>query len=187
MKAWLARNLLALFGWKTEGWPPNIKKYIMIAAPHTTSWDAVLLVLMAAVYGIRIRWMMKAEMFRGPAGPFFKALGGMPIDRSQRHNTVQQCIDAFNKSEELILVVPPEGTRKAAKAWKSGFYHIAQGANVPLALAFLDFKRKRGGFGPTVHLTGDVDSDMATIRAFYTGISGKYPEKFGPIELELKK
>lgn len=186
MRAWLARRILALFGWQPDGWPPDLPKFVMIAAPHTSSWDVPLLVLFGWLFKLPIRWMMKAEMFRGWRGPFFRALGGIAIDRSKSHNTVQQSIDAFNASERMVLVIPPEGTRAAAKAWKTGFYYIALGAKVPIALGFLDFKRKRGGFGPTITPTGDIEADMVAIRAFYQNITGKYPEQFGEITVEKR-
>jgi 1-acyl-sn-glycerol-3-phosphate acyltransferase len=183
MRAIFARLVLGLFGWKAEGEGPQVAKCVLVAAPHTSSWDVPLLNLMAWVYNVQIHWMMKAEMFRGIRGPFFRALGGIPIDRSQRNNMVQQCIEAFRASDELVLVIPPEGTRAAADVWKSGFYRIALGAGVPLHLGYLDYKRKRGGFGPLLELSGDPQADMARIRAFYRADMAKYPERFGDVRL----
>lgn len=175
--------ILAAFGWRPGDPPPNAPKYVMIAAPHTSSWDVPLLVLFGWVFKMRIRWMMKAEMFRGVRGPLFKALGGIPIDRSQRNNMVQQCIEILNQADEMVVVVPPEGTRSAAKGWKTGFYYIALGAQVPIALGYLDFAEKRGGFGPTLMPTGDLEADIAVIREFYRHKRGKHPEKFGEIRI----
>jgi 1-acyl-sn-glycerol-3-phosphate acyltransferase len=155
----------------------------MIAAPHTSSWDVPLLILYGWAFDLPIRWMMKAEMFRGWRGPFFKSLGGIPIDRSQRHNMVQQCVDILNAADRMVVVVPPEGTRAAAKGWKTGFYYIALGARLPIALGYLDFARKEGGFGPPLYPTGDIEADFAVLRAFYQDKKGKYPEKFGPIQV----
>jgi 1-acyl-sn-glycerol-3-phosphate acyltransferase len=183
MRSWIARAILTLAGWRIGPPPPTIPKFVMIAAPHTSSWDVPLLILYSWVYKMDVRWMMKAEMFRGWRGPLFKALGAMPIDRSQRHNTVQQCIDAFQASERMILAVPPEGTRAAAKGWKTGFYYIAHGAQVPIALAYLDFGRKEAGFGPTLMPTGDIEADFDVLRDFYKDKAGKYPERFGEIRV----
>jgi 1-acyl-sn-glycerol-3-phosphate acyltransferase len=99
----------------------------------------------------------------------------MPIDRSRTNNVVSQSIASFSRCDRLALVVPPSGTRKRVLYWKTGFYHIANGAGVPIVLGFLDYRRKVGGFGPIVRPTGDIDTDMAVIRNFYRDISGKYP------------
>ena len=101
----------------------------------------------------------------------------MPIDRSKSYNIVAQSIQQFNENEKLILTIAPSGTRKRVKTWKTGFYNIANGANVPILLGFLDYRRKVGGFGPMLYPTGDIESDMKTIRKFYAGVTGKYPEK----------
>jgi 1-acyl-sn-glycerol-3-phosphate acyltransferase len=183
MKSLIARGILALFGWRVGPWPPNLPKYVMIAAPHTSSWDVPLLILYGWVYRMPIRWMMKAEMFRGWRGPFFTWLCGLPIDRSRRQNTVQQCVDALNAADRMVVVVPPEGTRAAAKGWKSGFYYIALGAEVPIAPAYLDFSRKEAGFGPALVPSGDIHADMLILRDFYSDKVGKYPEKFGPVQV----
>jgi 1-acyl-sn-glycerol-3-phosphate acyltransferase len=183
MKSWIARRILALFGWSVVGKTPDIPKYVLIAAPHTSSWDVPVYLLVAWALKLKATWMMKAEMFRGLRGPFFKALGGMPIDRSQRHNTVQQCIDAFNQRSKLVLVIPPEGTREAAKVWKTGFYYIALGAKVPIVFGFLDFGKRQGGIGSMFMPTGDIAADMEQIREFYKDKVGKHPEKFGEVSI----
>ena len=118
--------------------------------------------------------MMKAEWFFWPMGPLFRWLGAIPIDRSSANNVVAQSIAAFQVSEKMILVVPPAGTRRQVLHWKTGFYHIANGAGVPVALGYLDYRRKVGGFGPTITPTGDIDADMIVIRRFYADVSGKY-------------
>jgi 1-acyl-sn-glycerol-3-phosphate acyltransferase len=184
MRSWIARMILAAFGWRAGDGPPTNKKYVMIAAPHTSSWDVPLLVLFAWLFNMRVRWMMKSEMFRGLRGPFFRALGGLPIDRSQRHNVVQQCIDILKQSDEMVVVVPPEGTRAAARGWKTGFYYIALGAGVPIAPGYLDFATKRGGFGPNLMPSGDIDADMAILADFYKDKFGKYPERFGEVRVD---
>ena len=130
--------------------------------------------------------MLKAEMFRGWRGPLFRWLGGMPIERSQRANTVQQCIDAFHSSERLVLLLSPEGTRSVSRGWKSGFYYIALGAGVPIACSFLDYGRKEAGFGPTITPTGDINADMVLFADFYKTKTAKYPAKFGGVHLALR-
>jgi len=121
--------------------------------------------------------MGKDTLFRKPFEGFFKWLGGIPIDRSRSSNVVGQMIDKFHETDRLILTISPSGTRKRVEKWKSGFYHIASRAKVPVVLGFLDFKRKTGGIGPVVTLTGDMEQDMKGIRAFYSNIEGKYPDR----------
>jgi len=162
-------------GWNTRGPKPALTKYVIIAAPHTSNWDFVYTLCLAFIYRLNPVIMMKDAWFRWPLGPVFRWLGARPIDRSRANNVVAQSIEQFQRHKSLILVVPPSGTRKRVLYWKTGFYHIANGAGVPIVLGFLDYRRKIGGFGPVVLPTGDIDADMARIRDFYREISGKYP------------
>lgn len=171
----MALFLLKCIGWKVEGERPNLTKYVMIAAPHTSNWDFVIALAMVFVYRINIQIMMKDTWFFWPLGPIFRWLGAIPINRSKANNVVAQCIEDFKQREEKLLMVPPSGTRKKVLYWKTGFYHIARGAGVPIVMGFLDYRRKRGGIGPVFHPTGNIDRDMETIYAFYRDISGKYP------------
>lgn len=172
---WLAIIIYRCSGWKTEGSKPEFYKYVIIAAPHTSNWDFFFTVCLAFVYRLKPQVMMKANWFFWPLGPVFRWLGAIPIDRTKTNNIVAQSITAFQQREEMVLVVPPAGTRRKVLYWKTGFYHIANGAGVPIALGFLDYQRRVGGFGPSVTPTGDIEGDMATIRRFYSGITGKYP------------
>jgi 1-acyl-sn-glycerol-3-phosphate acyltransferase len=174
---WISIFLLKITGWQTEGAIPQIPKFVMIAAPHTSNWDFPLMMSVAFKLKGKLYWMGKEALFRKPFNGLFKWLGGIPIDRSRSNNVVKQMIDKFVEMDKLILTIPPSGTRHMVKKWKSGFYHIATGANVPVVLGFLDFKRKTGGIGPVVTLTGDMEQDMMVIRSFYADIEGKYPEK----------
>lgn len=162
-------------GWKTQGQKPALSRYVIIAAPHTSNWDFIYTLCLAFIYRLNPVIMMKDTWFRWPLGPVFRWLGALPIDRSQTNNLVAQSIEKFHQHDKLILVVPPSGTRKRVLYWKTGFYHIANGAGVPIVLGFLDYRRKVGGYGPTVKPTGDIEADMALIRSFYRDISGKYP------------
>ncbi len=171
---WISIFLLKISGWHTEGSLPDIPKFVMIAAPHTSNWDLPIMMFIAFKLKGRLNWMGKDTIFRKPFKGLFKWLGGIPIERSRSNNVVGQMIDRFHEIDRLILTIPPSGTRKRVKKWKSGFYHIASGANVPVVLGFLDFKRKTGGIGPVVTLTGDMEQDMKGIRAFYSNIEGKY-------------
>jgi len=172
---WLALMFFKFTGWTTEGHQPDLRRYVIIAAPHTSNWDFVYTLCLAFIYRINPVIMMKDTWFRWPLGPVFRWLGVMPIDRARTNNLVSQSIARFSRCDRLALVVPPSGTRKRVLYWKTGFYHIANGAGVPIVLGFLDYRRKVGGFGPIVRPTGDIDADMAVIRNFYRDISGKYP------------
>jgi len=168
--------LLRLFGWRKSGELPDIPKYVLVAAPHTSNWDFPYVLAYAFVYRAKVFWMGKSTIFRRPFGGLFKWLGGVPIDRTKTNNVVEQSVELFNTIGQLIMVISPEGTRTKVRRWKTGFYHIAHGAKVPIVLGFLDFRRKIGGFGPTIIPTGDFAADMEKIRAFYATVMGKRPE-----------
>jgi len=184
MKKRLASGLLRLLGWRLAGARPQYDRYVLIAAPHTSTWDFTLMLLFAAAFDIKVTWMGKHSLFRPPMGSIMKALGGMPIERHKTRNVVDSMVEAFHSARELVLVVPTEGTRARVEYWKSGFYHIARQAGVPIVPSFLDFGSKRGGFGPALELSGDVRLDMQYFRDFYAGMKGRYPERFGPIRLK---
>lgn len=170
----LCHFCLKVSGWKLQGKPPTAPKYVLIAVPHTSNWDFPLALAIAFVYGFDMHWMGKDSLFKGWRGPIMRWMGGIPITRSSSNNVVVQTIEAFEASDRLVIAVPPEGTRSKVDKWKTGFYYIALGAKVPIALAFLDYKRKTGGFLSVFQPTGDAEKDIATMRASYSGISGKY-------------
>lgn len=182
-KHWIGQAFLKASGWKMEGERPQELRYIMIAAPHTSNWDLPLMLAMAFIYDIPVRWMGKHTLFKAPFGPFFRWLGGVPIVRERAGGVVEQMVDHFAQQPSLTLMVPAEGTRGYVDYWKSGFYHIARAADVPVCLSYLDFGRKVGGIGPMISLTGDVRADMDTIRAFYEGKQGYFPHNVGRIRL----
>lgn len=175
---------MKLTGWEPEGKAPEARKFVLLAAPHTSNWDLPYLLALATVFGIRVSWIGKHTLFVGPMGPIMRFFGGISIDRRKRSNMVAQMAEAFEKADYLALTVPPEGTRSRVPHWKSGFYHIAREANVPIVLGFLDYKRRRGGFGPEIIPTGDIKADMDRIREFYKDKIAKYPEKFGDVRLK---
>lgn len=183
MRQRIAAGLLRGLGWKIEGIAPRSRKVVVLAAPHTSNWDLPYMLAVAWAFGIRPRFMMKHSVFVGPAGWLFRRLGGIAVERHRRGGVVKQMVDAFEAADELALVIPPEGTRRRVDVWKSGFYHIAREARVPLLLSYLDFSRKVTGLGPEFLPSGDIRADMDVIRDFYADKVGLCPEAFGEIRL----
>ncbi len=179
----IAHRLLRLFGWTPVYNVPNAPKFVIVAAPHTSNWDGLIVILMAFALRVRLHWLGKHTLFKPPFGFILRGFGGIPIDRTARHNAVEQAVQWFNRRERAALVIAPEGTRRKTDRWKTGFYHIAQGANVPMALGFIDYKTKTAGLGPVVEPTGDFEADMQTIRQFYAGMTGRHPERMSEIKL----
>lgn len=180
-----ARLWLGLTGWRVEGTPPG-PKIVLIAAPHTTNWDLPFTLAAAWRLGLHVHWLGKDSLFRPPFGTALKWLGGIPVDRSSPRGIVDQIADRFARSEKLVVAVPPSATRSKAPCWRSGFYWIAHGASVPVVCAYLDYRRKVGGLGPSFVPSGNVREDMDRIRTFYGGIDGKYPERATPIRLRAE-
>lgn len=168
-----------LFGWKTVGLlPTDIKKYILIGAPHTHWQDFLLGLAIKISQNSPANFIGKASLFKPPFGFIFKALGGTPVDRSKSANRVDAIIDIFNSREQFILALSPEGTRKRNDKWKMGFYHIAKGANVPVVMMTFDFGKKQVELTEPYYLTDNMEKDLNFIYDFYKGVKGKIPENF---------
>ncbi|MFT3727464.1 MAG: 1-acyl-sn-glycerol-3-phosphate acyltransferase [Terricaulis sp.] len=174
----LSATYLKLAGWSIQGDFPALDKAVLIAAPHTSNEDGILMLAAAGYYRVKLRWMGKASLARGVLGLITKPLGIVPIDRSSSHDVVKTMADAFAAARTMILAVPPEGTRNAVREWKSGFYHIAVAANVPLILSVLDYGTRSIRLAAVITPSGDYDADLALIRSFYTGAEGKHADKF---------
>ena len=183
MKQKIARAILRLFGWSMVGTPPVERRFVLIAAPHTSNWDFPLMLLYAMAFGVKVNWLAKHTLFFPGANWIMRALGGIPVVRHKNHRMVDTMIEAFRSNAELVLVIPAEGTRAFTEYWKSGFYHIARGASVPIIPSMLDYGRKRGGFGLPLITTGNISADMDYFREFYRGVEGKFPGQFGPVRL----
>lgn len=166
----LAYVWLKLGGWRIEGDLPAAPKFVIVAAPHTTNWDLPNTLAAGLHYGRPVHWMGKDSLFKPPFGGFMRWLGGIPVDRSKSNNAVQQMVDWFATKDRLALVVAPSGTRSATVKWKSGFYHIAVGAGVPIVLAFIDYPRRTIGVAQVFYPTGDYEADLAAIEAVYAPI-----------------
>ena len=183
----LCRFLLWVTGWKLDRRLPEEKKYIIIGAYHTSNWDFVYGIMAMFALKIPFRYLGKHTLFEGTFGWFFRALGGIPVDRTRKTSLVDQLIERFNEYEELVLVLAPEGTRSKTNHWKPGFYHIALGAKVPVALGYLDFRTRRIGVGGSFLPTGVVQEDLGTIESFYVDKQGKYPDKHSTIAFKERR
>lgn len=184
---WMSIFILRLFGWRVDSSAQVPAKCVLIGAPHTSNWDFPLALMICFVLRIDVYWMGKNSLFPPVFGIVMRWLGGIPVDRSQAGNLVQGTIDAFNRSERLLVIVPPEGTRGKVTRWKTGFYYIAHGAGVPLGLGYVDFKEKIGGVGKMFYPSGNIEQDMLEIRAFYAGVTGKNPQQFDSETIQIKK
>jgi len=178
---WFSILYLRLAGWRSVGGiPTDMTKGVMIAAPHTSNWDLPFMLFVAFELKISIYWMGKQEIFKPPFKSIMKWMGGIPVDRSKSSNMVNASIEVLDEHQSLIIIVPPEGTRSKTRTWKTGFYHIANGAKLPIFLGFLDYKNKVGGIGPCIIPSGDMEKDMEKIKAFYADKTGKNADRYVP-------
>jgi 1-acyl-sn-glycerol-3-phosphate acyltransferase len=171
----LAKTILRGLGWKVDGKFPDLPKFIVIGAPHTSNWD--FLMFLGVIFTLRenVRFMGKAELFRGPLGWFFYWCGGVPVDRSKSTGLVEQMVQACNAADQFILVIAPEGTRHKVIEWKMGFYHIARDAGIPVVFAVVDGIRKTMLVGQTFYPTDNADADMKAIKGFFAHKVGLHP------------
>ena len=183
---WISLLILRLLGWRVQGCAPPVNKYVLIAAPHTSNWDFPFTLMICFALRLRVVWMGKSSLFPPVLGGVMRWLGGVPVDRSKSSNLVQSTIEAFRRSSHLAVIVPPEGTRNRVSHWKTGFYYIALGADVPVLLGFMDFKQKVGGVAHLFYPTGDIEADMLEIKRFYRGFSGKNPQQFDAHNIQTK-
>lgn len=176
---------LKLTGWSVQPLVDVPEKCVVIGYPHTSNWDFIVLQAVAFHLGIKLNWLGKKQLFPFPFAGLMKRLGGIAVDRSAPQGLVQQVADAIrNSTDPVRLVVPPEGTRSKVERWKSGFYHIALAANVPIQVAYVNFRDRKVGFGVTVHPTGDPVKDMDAIRAAVAGNVGRFPELASPVRIK---
>lgn len=173
----LSNTLMWLAGWRVEGKLPDLPKYLIIGAPHTSNWDFLLFLGVIFRLKANVKYMGKAELFRSPIGWFFYWSGGIPVDRKKSTGLVEQMVEACNTSDRFILTIAPEGTRHGVKEWKRGFYHIAKGAGIPLVMAKVDSKKKAMLVGDIYYLTDDIEADMKAIQDRFKGLVGINPRK----------
>jgi len=167
MKKQLATWILQRLGWTLVGAAPSVPKCVFIFAPHTSNWDFIVMYLAKIAKGVNVNFLGKHTLFRWPYGWFFRWLGGIPVVRHEKHNVVDDSIHAFAQNAHLWLAMAPEGTRSKTDYWRSGFYHIAVGAKVPVQLCFLDTTKRELGLGPVIELCGNIEQDFETLRNFY--------------------
>ncbi|HRG97322.1 MAG TPA: 1-acyl-sn-glycerol-3-phosphate acyltransferase [Polyangiaceae bacterium] len=184
---WLGRAWLGAFGWRVEGEAPAVRKAVVVAAPHTSAWDWPFTLATAAVLGVEMRWVGKHTLFENPLmGRFMRWTGGLPVDRAKTKDMVTKVADLLRAHEDLFLIVAPEGTRRRADRWKTGFYYMARAADVPVVLGYLDYAKKTSGLGTLFYPTGDLHKDMRQIRAFYSDVSGKHPERTSEVSVGVE-
>jgi 1-acyl-sn-glycerol-3-phosphate acyltransferase len=173
----LSASLMRLFGWHVEGALPNIPKYIIIGAHHTSNWDFPLFLGVIFHLKANVRFMGKEELFRWPVAWFFYWCGGIPVVRKKSTGLVEQMVAACEKSDKFILTIAPEGTRYHVIEWKMGFYHIARNAGIPIVIAIVDGKKKTVHVGQVFYPTENMDADIKVIKGYFEGMAGINPRK----------
>ena len=172
----IGRAILRLMGWRFTGEIPNARKLVLIVAPHTSNWDFVVGFAAKLALSLRAKYLGKDSLFRAPWGWFFRITGGIPVDRGNSHRVVEQVVAEFARRDQMVLALAPEGTRKKVAEWRSGFWHIARGAGVPILMVAFDFGTREIRLGPALMPGEDLATDMARIRAHYATVRGRNPE-----------
>lgn len=166
-------------GWKKVGGiPSDVKRAVLVCAPHTSNWDFPFALSAFNLLDLKLHYFIKRSWFFFPLNFFFKATGGIPVDRSKNHGLVESMALQLKQHKEMIVAIPAEGTRSWVSKWKTGFYHIAVMANVPIIMGFVDFNRKEVGFGPVLYPSGDFEKDMTVIQEFFAKKTPKYTELY---------
>lgn len=174
----LGRLLLRLMGWRIEGKVPPVPRFVAIVAPHTSNWDFIVGVAVMFALDLRINWFGKDTLFRGPFGTLLRGLGGRPVKRHMREGTVAQAVLAMRAEPRFILALSPEGTRKPVTRWRTGFYRIAEGAEVPILPVWFDWSRRVAGLGTPMRPTGDMEGDIERLQAHYDPSMARFPRRF---------
>jgi 1-acyl-sn-glycerol-3-phosphate acyltransferase len=172
--------LLAFYrsqGWRAVGTPPPGGCYVIIAAPHTSNWDFVYFLGLVGELGLDAHFMAKDSLFRWPLGGFMRDMGGIPVNRSGRHDMVGAMIAEFARRDRFALTIAPEGTRSKVGTWRTGFYHIALGAGVPMVIGMMDYGRRTGGLGPAIMPTGNYEADMVQVVEAYRDVTPRHPAR----------
>jgi len=171
---WAGRRFLGILGWRFEGAVPEVAKAVIIVAPHTSNWDFFIGVAGMFALGLRVDFLGKNSLFVWPLAPIMRWLGGIPVDRRASHGVVEATTGLFASRDRMILALSPEGTRGAVARWRTGFYHIARRADVPVVPVALDYGRRLICLGGAFQPTGDLESDLAQLAAFFDGVAGRH-------------
>lgn len=171
-----ASRLLRLADWTIHPFP-DIPKAMVVGGPHTSNWDGVLGVACGIALGLDARFMIKHTLFRGPLGWLLRRLGAIPVDRTKTGGVVGQVVEQFKTSDRMVVVVTPEGTRKSAKKWKTGFHHIARQAGVPIVLAVADYRKKQLTYPIILQPSEDVEADMQKLYEGFAEATPRRPER----------
>lgn len=176
----VGRWLLGIAGWRVDGELPALPRFVICVVPHTTNWDFVVGYAAKMAVGLRASWLGKHTLFRGPIGPVLRWMGGIAVDRRAAHGVVEQAAARFRESDTLVLAVAPEGTRKPVTRWRTGFYHIARIAGVPIVPVGLDWAGRRVRIGEPQEPTGDETADLERLMSFFRRVRGRHPERAFP-------
>jgi 1-acyl-sn-glycerol-3-phosphate acyltransferase len=180
---WLSEKLIIWRGWTIIGAKPTVKKAVFIGFPHTSNWDFFLFMGVIHHFDIQVRFLIKDGLMKWPLSLLFTRLGAVPVDRSSHHHLIESVVRSFDENDEMMLLVAPEGTRGRSDHWKSGFWRMAEAADVPVIMSFIDGETKTTGFGPTVKVDGDPEAFMELAREFYADKHGLDPRNRGPVQL----
>ena len=175
---WLGSSLLAMFGWRFEGNLPQRSKLVAIGAPHTSAYDVYLAIFAFWALGLRVSWMAKHTLFRGLGAWFFPWMDAVPINRTAAHGVVEQIAAVVRQREKIIIAIAPEGTRAKVDRWKTGFYHIAEKASVPILPVGLDFSRKVISLGNCFWTTGEMEADLEFLKGLYSTEMARNPAQY---------
>lgn len=175
----IAKLFFAAKGWKLQGsLPPEIKKCVLIAAPHTSNWDFLYGSCAWILFDLKVKYLIKKEWFRFPFTGLMKSLGGIPVDRNKTTNLVEGIVELINREEKIIVLMTPEATRKKVDKWKTGFYYLAVKANIPIVLGKINFRNRIATLGDSFMPSGNIEKDFEIIREFYKDVVGRVPENF---------
>lgn len=174
----ISRFIFKQIGWKMEGKIPNVAKAVIIAAPHTSNWDFVIGMIAIFALGLRLYWLGKHTLFKGPLAPLMRWFGGVPVNRTVSHGAVKQAAAEFERRQQFLLAVAPEGTRKKVKQWKTGFYYIATQAQVPILPVTINYQRRAIQICPVLIPSGDIDNDLPLLQSYFSSDMGKKPQQF---------
>jgi 1-acyl-sn-glycerol-3-phosphate acyltransferase len=180
---WLAESFVLMRGWTIDGTKPDEPKFVLIGVPHTSNWDFIAFLALVHHFDLRVKFLIKDGLMVWPLSWFMTRWGAIPVDRTSHNHLIDEAVRSFNEHDEMLLAIAPEGTRARADRWRSGFWRIADAADVPVVMGFIDGHTKRMGLGPARRVNGDPDAWMAEAAVFYADKHGVEPRNAGPVQL----